>query len=828
MRQPIEARTEKGGFFMKRISTFIAAGTSALALTAGFGVTAAFAQTTEAKASEEAPGSDDIIVTARRRDESAQDVPAVVQAVTAETLEKLNLRKFEDIQSVVPGLSLIPNSNGIGAVSTVRGVDFNVNASGNNGTVEFYYNDAPLSSNVLFQSLFDVAQIEVLRGPQGTLKGRSSPSGSISFATRKPNLNEVGLVVNGTANDIGGYNVNGAINVPVIAGKLGVRVAGVNSNDDGNEVRPINGAEKLRNEGQGFRTSVRANPFEDVLILDFSYLGFRRKGVNYDGVQSLNEVVSGAAASPVTIRGKDRTAVDGFARTTDQKFKVYNWNAELNLAGQKLVYTGLHLNQRLNAFAPNDVAGIFANDTAGVNRFGQPTDTLSKSTSHEIRLQNDERIGGIFDYVVGYLNYDTASDTNLLSPTGIALINNPLVGTRLLNVVLTPVRRFGEATENSYFGNLSANFGGFEISGGLRKIRVRDDSGLAVGGVINPLASNNVKVGKTVYSGSISYKVSDDLLVYANTGTSFRPGAVTVGGILGLLQPTAQQRAFFRTAPETSRSYEVGFKADFLDKRLRFNLSAYHQKFTNYPYLAPGTGVFAGNAANNSASQITFLSSVPVTTKGVEVEFQAKPTNKISFGGVLSYAKGQIKNGNVACLDLDRNGQPDSTTGVPSFAAISAATNGALVSSCALNLRANSAPRFSASFQSEYNTSLSNNIDGYLRTLTNFQGKSQNDPVNALDDYKSYTIFNLYLGVRDPDGAWEVSLFGKNLANTFRVLRRSTAVTSLRGGIPLTLDPRLPPFTSAGSSSATNYLGDLRYTDPREFGVSVKFAIGSK
>lgn len=805
---------------MKSIYKFAMLSVSLSALAAPY---QGFAQTAAPEADAADVAANEIVVTARRRDEDVQDVPAVVQAVTAETLEKLNLRKLEDIQSVVPGLNLVPNSNGIGSVSTVRGVDFNVNASGNNGTVEFYYNDGPISSNVLFQSLFDVAQIEVLRGPQGTLKGRSSPSGSISFTTRKPDLNEVGLAAQGTVNDIGGYNVNGAINVPVIAGKLGVRIAGVNSDDDGNDVQPLNGALKLKNEARGFRTSVRANPFDDKLILDFSYLGFRRRGLQYDGVQSLNQVVAGAGASPVTIRAKDRTAVDGFARTVDQKFNVYNWNAELNLAGQTLIYTGLHLRQQLDSFDPSDDAGIFANDSVGTNRFGQPSLTISKSTSHEVRLQNEKRIGGIFDYVVGYLNYEPTADTNLLSPTGIGVVSNPALGTRLLNIALTPVRRFGSTTENSYFGNVSASFGGLEISGGLRKIRVKDNSGLAVGGVINPLAARNISVGKTIYSGSVSYKVSDDLLIYANTGTSFRPGAVTVGGILGLLQPTPQQAAFFQTPPETSRSYEAGFKADFLDKRLRLNISAYRQKFKAYPYLAPGTGVFTGNAANSSASQITFLSSVPVTAKGVEVEFQAKPTDKISLGGVLSYAKGQIKNGNIACLDLNGDGVPDNVTAPPSFAAISAATNGALVSTCKLNQSANSSPRFSASLQSEYNTSLSDKIDGYIRTLYNYQGNSKNDPVNALDDYKSYGILNLYLGVRDPDGGWEVSLFGKNITNTFRVLRQSTAVTNLRAGIPLG-----GGLTSSGSSSQTNYLGDLRYTDQREFGVTVKFAIGSR
>src|SRR5437867_5037203 len=121
--------------------------------------------------------SEEIVVTARRRQESAQDVPLVVNAVTAESLQKLNIREFKDIASVVPGLSLSQSANGIGVQATLRGVAFDVNASGNNGTVEFYLNDAPLSGGILFQSMFDVGQIEVLRGPQGTLRGRASPSG---------------------------------------------------------------------------------------------------------------------------------------------------------------------------------------------------------------------------------------------------------------------------------------------------------------------------------------------------------------------------------------------------------------------------------------------------------------------------------------------------------------------------------------------------------------------------------------------------------------------------------------------------------------------------
>ena len=140
------------------------------------------------------PGSEVevVVVTARRRDESIQDVPAVVNAVTPEAIARLNMRDFTEVQNVVPGLSLTNNANGIGGNAQVRGVNFDVNASGNNPSVEFYQNDAPITAGVVLQQMYDIGQVEVLRGPQGTLRGRASPSGSITITTKKPDLYNAG------------------------------------------------------------------------------------------------------------------------------------------------------------------------------------------------------------------------------------------------------------------------------------------------------------------------------------------------------------------------------------------------------------------------------------------------------------------------------------------------------------------------------------------------------------------------------------------------------------------------------------------------------------
>ena len=93
---------------------------------------------------------------------------------------------------------------------------------------------------MIFGQQFDLGQIEVLRGPQGTLRGRASPSGSITVTTRRPNLFEVGGYANATGADTADVNVQGAIGFPIVDGVLALRLAGLTSKNEGNRVHSIN------------------------------------------------------------------------------------------------------------------------------------------------------------------------------------------------------------------------------------------------------------------------------------------------------------------------------------------------------------------------------------------------------------------------------------------------------------------------------------------------------------------------------------------------------------------------------------------------------------
>jgi iron complex outermembrane recepter protein len=795
---------------MRVIGKSLLAGASLLSI-----AVPAFAQ--DASESGEGVNSGEIVVQARRRDESAQDVPVVVNAVTSEDLSKLNIREFDDITSVVPGLSLSPNSSGIGGgVSTIRGVNFDSYSSGSNGTVEFYMNDAPVGSGIVYQAMYDIGQIEVLRGPQGTLRGRASPSGSITVTTRKPDLNEAGGYVMGTVNDLNGHNLNGAINIPIVEGKLGVRVAGLTSQDRGNRVTPVEGADFTpRNDTESLRASVSADPFDGVLLLDFNYLTITRNSNQYDQVESLDQVITdgSVAPSPVTIGAKDRNAYRGLSYPFRQQFRNYNWQARLSQWGQRLTYVGNRMEQDIRSQEPMDKAGVFADPSFEGKTFNQTVYNSSKYDSHELRLQNEERIFDMVDYVVGAMSYKVSSPTDMeriLSATA-----TPPPNPELTSVLFSPFLRYNDTTEESIYGNVTVHFGqGTEISGGLRKIWYEFDSGGSLGGVDVPSLRRAGNEGKTIYTASVKHRFNDDLMVYASTGSSWRPSISAVGGPA---VPSDLQDSFINLPAETSKSYEIGFKSNWLDNRLMVNLTAYHQKFDNYPYRSAGLGVYAIDRSNPAAplvKQFNYVAAVPVEVNGFELEVSGKPMDNWDIGVSVSYADGKIKNGNVPCLDLNNDGVPDTVLTAPTLPEMEAAVGADNIGTCSASFRSSNSSPWNASIQSEYSMAVNDKAEAYLRGLFAWKGNSIGDPGNAFDSVDSYGMLNAYLGVRDPDGAWDITAYAKNLTNAFRVVTRSNGplATSLR---------------SPGTLSYTNYFG-VSVTEPREFGVTARFAFGSR
>lgn len=776
-----------------------------------------------------------IIVTARRRDELLQDVPAVIQAVSGDQLQKLEFRQFEEVQAVVPGLNLESTLGGTTGKATLRGVDFDARAAGTNTSVEFYRNDAAIPLAGVFQALYDVDQIEVLRGPQGTLKGRASPSGSITVKTRKPNLFEAGAYMSGSVAERDRWNFNGAINVPVIGDKLGVRIAGFVGENRGNLVRGLNLVtgdidDDIFDKTDAIRASAHADPLDGVLLLDFNYEHINREGRNYNQVESFSLVDPTAGASPVTIRSKDYLGVGALPNTSDNSIRIYNWQGQLNLFGQSLIYLGQDYHQLIDNFSAQDSAGVLANPVVNGVPYVQTAVSLSDTTVHEVRLQNQDRVLGMFDYVVGYMNIKQSGGTDL--PSFLLGSTPSSFGAPFLNltapagIVSVPIERFRRAKEESFYGNLTFHLSErTEISGGARRIILKQDSGLFANGRLLAAATDCrgfpsiagclPSTKATIYSASASHEFTDNVMAYANFGTSYRPGNVVVATAFTGIGPFLGQ--FIRPPDEKSKSYEIGVKSSWLNNTLTLNVAGYYQEFTNFAFR-PGSPVLALRDVATSAATASITSFdglvVPADAKikGVEAELSWMPSDNFNLSAVLSYTDGKISDALFPCVDLDNDNVPD--TVVPTAAQLFNEVGANQVDTCTGSTSPGAAPKFAGSVVAEYSNEFAFGMEGFVRGLVNFKGNNQGVGPNPLDSVSSFALLDLFLGVRDPDGAWNVMLYGKNILDTHRVLTRTDAA--------LTTTFRFSPATSA-----TNYLG-ITTTPPQEFGVSARIAVGSR
>lgn len=200
-----------------------------------------------------------IIVTAQRQAQNLQEVPIAVSAFDAEALEKQQIKNTSDLQLTLPNVTFT-KTNFTSSSFTIRGIgDLCVGVTCDSATA-IHLNDAPLFGTRLFEGEFyDLAQIEVLRGPQGTLFGRNATSGVVNIRTARPDLTDFGAAGEAEYGNYDSIKVKGMVNVP-IGETFGVRVAGFYLNRDGYTENLFNGDRYDDRDMYGLRGSVRWEP----------------------------------------------------------------------------------------------------------------------------------------------------------------------------------------------------------------------------------------------------------------------------------------------------------------------------------------------------------------------------------------------------------------------------------------------------------------------------------------------------------------------------------------------------------------------------------------
>ncbi len=830
-----------------------AAGLLALAGTAG-----AQTQTSSGATGNPDAALEEIVVTARRRAESLQDVPQVVNAVTPEVLAKYNIQSFQDVASLVPGLTLSNDNTGYQATAAIRGVNFEVN-SATSPTVAFYLNEALIDANFLLQSLFDVGQIEVLRGPQGTLRGRSAPSGAITVTTHKADLSEFDGYGAVTGTDRDQIKAEGAFNAPIIKDVLAIRVAGMVDDNQFDHIRSLNNPADPHQHTSAERISLSFEP-SDALTFNTTYQHLERNLRSY--VQVAGSGAPGnVAANPCFIQTgaaseaqipcpaaryngpqltpEDRESVLGVPWPVTTKYDVVTGQAEYHFAGQELTYVGGYSNQKIHSAAPTDTANMLPEGEAAY----RDTHTQQSEVSHELRIASEERVIGLFDYTAGafyslekpdiHLNFPAAYLSGAFgSPLGLP---NPFaLDSRYLIDSLTDSR--GRREERSVFGNITWHIDDrTELTGGGRYMIVKDDEvtnvSLDSNGLIALPAALALPAGvpcaaaglPSTYAGTCDFPsslaVPSGPLIGASSKQRWTPKVYSASlshrfsdellayvnyGTSWRRGPTAVglQNAsndpvlnrFVFIQPESSKGWELGFKSTFLDNRARVNLAVYRQSYDGFIYLTPLVTYLADSGTGANPQLFQFTTNVPAIVKGVDLDSVFQLTSRWNLGVAFSYADGHMENATVPC-----NG------------AIPAGQHVAL---CNSSNSVTTAPTWNANLQSEYSMPVTSSMDGYVRGLFNYYPRNDRASGEGTGfTAASYGILNLYMGLRSGSGAWDLQLFARNLTNTKRTLTLAQGAET---------DPISPVSLNFGQSGYNR----TSVTPLREFGLTARYAFG--
>ncbi|MDE2631402.1 MAG: TonB-dependent receptor plug domain-containing protein, partial [Alphaproteobacteria bacterium] len=290
-----------------------------------------------------------VIVTATRRPENLERVPVAVTAILPETIREENLRSALDLQQLSPSLTVAAN---LGSrddnVFTIRGQSQPF--GGADSGVQTYFNEVPFGGSGP-ANYYDMDNIQILRGPQGTLFGRNTTGGAVLFQPKKPS-DQFGGYIDASAGDFAMHEVQGALNVPVIGDKLEIRVAGDSMRRDG-FTQDVTFPSKLDNVAyDAFRVGVNMRPFagfENYLVFDYRRDHTRGTGAELTSIAPQSQFVAlaeGYGLDPATA-----TALVGSFYPTLQ-FALANQQA----LGPRKTTSSIPLFYKRDAWSLTDVA----------------------------------------------------------------------------------------------------------------------------------------------------------------------------------------------------------------------------------------------------------------------------------------------------------------------------------------------------------------------------------------------------------------------------------------------------------------------------------------
>ncbi|MEH3106873.1 MAG: TonB-dependent receptor [Sphingomonas fennica] len=593
--------------------------------------------------STEAAGTD-IVITARRREESAQTVPIAVTAFNDTMIREKSIVSTQDLTQVTPGLNVAPQSSRDTPTLVIRGQRRAVSGAGAPAVVT-YFQDVPLPNEGSLLPTFDIGSLQVLKGPQGTLFGRNTTGGALLVYAKAPVYDLEGYV-EGTLGRYDERKIEGAINLPIIDQKLAVRVAGQVWRRDG-YTRNIGVGPDLDDiHNDAIRVSVLAEPVEglkNVAVFDYYRAREAGTGAILNGTFPNPAVPGGgnartAAARPFFdcgVRGCDIdiALADQRARgvrVTDTSISPLSRRDFWGVANTTTFDAGAVTIKNIFGYRSTNIVARRDGDGSGLRLSDGYSRADSTQVSDELQLLGslmDDKL----DWIVGGFYLKSKPD-GVVGGWTLAPIFPGQFPSFNENYITTESKAlFGQVGYDlgALADGLKANAGfryTWDKSSGctitrLSTLGFAGEDGCRTAGGRQGRESSKAPT----WTLGLDYQVSRALFLYVTNRRGYRSGGFNQSGLAPSLAPYESYE------PEKVTDYEAGIKSQWSlgrGARARFNLSAYTSEYANIQRgLTPG-GNFDGdnNPANDPNSLI--INAAKATIRGFEFD------GALTFGGL--------------------------------------------------------------------------------------------------------------------------------------------------------------------------------------------------
>ena len=711
---------------------------------------------------------EEVIVTAEKRSESLQDVSKAVTALSSEEIERKNIVDFVGLSAIAPGVTVAKNE-GYKTIISIRGVGDETNQNAIAApSVALHMDGIFIASKFSLRTDFiDLDRIEVLRGPQGTLFGQNSTGGTVNVINTAPTFEDLSGKVDLTLGDYDLVKLRGGVNLPV-SDTVATRFSWVTTDHEGFTENLVNGQDLDDTNHSTFRTD---------WLFDMSDNSSLRLFAQFFEADNNGAAMKGLDDPTLNPRKLKQDSASVYELTSEIIAGIFN--TDLGFANLKILTSiqedDIYVSRDNDRHNYGDVHSSGPMEGFPYNRAEyRPETSLVETSTFEINLISNEPLFGNTDWILGAFYFDHEIENHIYEVKDVnnnkqaALMDGQFTPYVHAPICATsPFEGICFAAYDAEIGFVSEAYPSRESQSLYGQATVNiDDANRAIFGFryTEDEFSSNVTnfFGLQQYliqdeldetTGRIAYErdLDEDTMVYVSYTKGFKPGGsnLTFGWPVdderefGALPAPQLVFPFFQS--EMIDAFEVGLKTDFLEGRMRANISAFAYDYENLQFQSTDPDVYRGGVANIPESEM----------KGLELELISLISDSLSFDLRVAYLDTEITSSYEALDNLN--------------AELYFFGEEPIRYSLREDIRGNElakSPELTANMGLVYTTP----IDSGLLTITAelihrgaFQQRVFNNPI--VDQVDAYTIYNLTASLDLIGDKWGVDLLLLNAGN---------------------------------------------------------------